>query len=132
MKKSAIALALALTMAGSLAACSSNDAKPNTSGSNAGSGTAPGQVARRYNGGMNDYLGDGRYTAGSNGRVYSGDGNTVSRDLTQDARDIVRDAGDAIGDVGRGIGTAARDITQGMSGTAGTPSWEPDSSAVRY
>ena len=57
----------------------------------------------------------------------------MDRDLTQGARDIVRDAGDAIGDIGRGIGNAARDITGMDSGAySGTPSWEPDSSAVRY
>ena len=46
-------------------------------------------------------------------------------------RDIVRDTGDAIGDIGRSIGNAARDIT-GTNNYSGTPSWEPDSSAVRY
>lgn len=156
MKKQTIALALALTMVGTLAACST-EKNPGSSGANNGSTTggatsgtngsaggttsgsgSAGQVTRRYNTTMNQgqdyfygnsYMDDGRYTAGSNGQVYSRDDNAVSRDLTRDARDIVRDAGDAIGDIGRGIGNAARDIT----GTnPGTPSWEPDSSAVRY
>jgi len=82
---------------------------------------------RTYSNGR-DYFDDGRYTAGSNGRVYGGDGNAVSRDLTRDARDIVRDTGDAIGDIGRGIG----DMITGNDTYSGTPSWEPDSSAVRY
>lgn len=156
MKKSLTALALVLALAGTLAACST-DKNPNsgtagtnggTTGSNSGtvgtpsgSGTASaGQVARRYgnqsvyNGRTysgREYFDDGRYAAGTDGRVYGTDGNTVSRDLTQGARDIVRGAGDAVEDVGRGIGNAARDIT-GTNANPGTPSWEPDSSAVRY
>lgn len=163
MKKSLTALALALALAGTLAACST-DKNPNNgaagnNGTTAGgtSGTAggsmngttggsasgtPGTVSRRY-GGQSVYNGriyneptyfdDGRYTAGSDGQVYGNDGNAVSRDLTRGARDIVRGAGDAVEDVGRGIGNAARDITGMGNGTySGTPSWEPDSSAVRY
>ena len=161
MKKSLTALALALALAGTLAACST-DKNPNngTAGNNgttAGgtSGTAsgsmngttgssasgtPGTVSRRYggqsvyNGRIYDnptYFDDGRYAAGNDGRVYDNNGSTVSRDLTRGARDIVRGAGDAVEDVGRGIGNAARDIT-GTNANPGTPSWEPDSSAVRY
>ncbi len=107
-----------------------------------GSGATTGQVARRYDTGTayngttyngRTYWNDGRYAAGSNGRVYDTTGGDLSRDLTRDARDMVRDTGDAIGDIGRGIGNAARDIT-GMGNTvpSGTPSWEADSSAVRY
>ena len=65
------------------------------------------------------YFDDGRYAAGTDGRVYGNDGNTVSRDLTQGARDIVRGAGNAVEDVGRGIGNAARDIT-GTNANPGT------------
>lgn len=143
MKKSILALALALTLVGSLAACSNRDPNVNNggSGNTAGSGTASGsagQVSRRYNTAMNQgrdyfygsYWDDGRYTAGANGQVYGSNGSAVSRDLTRDAQDIVRDAGDALGDIGRGIGDAARDIT-GNGKVSGTPSWEPDSSAVR-
>ena len=143
MKKSIMALALALTLVGSLAACSNREPNTNNTGSNgnnsgttsgaaSGSGSA-GQVSRRYNTTMNqgqNYFDDGRYTAGSNGQVYGSSGNALSRDLTQGARDIVRDTGDAIGDVGRGIGDAARDMT-GTNTYSGTPSWQPDSSA-RY
>ena len=158
MKKSIAALALVLTLAGTLASCGSRDlnndyntgrtGNPNgvTSGSAAAPGNATsgasgtaGTVSRRYGGettyntyntyNTGKYFDDGRYTAGPNGRVY--DRNAASRDLTQDARDMVRDAGDAIGDVGRGIGNAARDIT-GIDSASGAPSWEPDSSAVRY
>ena len=150
MKKSIAVLALALALTGSLAACSNRDPNANnttgsgtTSGSGAVSGTtsgSAGQVARRYgnqsvyNGRIYDgrtYFEDGRYAAGSNGQVYGRDDSTLSRDLTRGARDIVRDTGDAIGDIGRGIGNAARDIT-GNGSYSGTPSWEPDSSAVRY
>ena len=161
MKKSLTALALALTLAGTLAACSS-DRDPAAGGTNGGtnggatggtSGTAsgsingggsasgtPGTVGRRY-GGQSVYNGriyneptyfeDGRYAAGSDGRVYDNNGSDVSRDLTRGARDIVRGTEDALDDVGRGIGNAARDIT-GNGSYSGTPSWEPDSSAVRY
>lgn len=159
MKKSMAALALALVLAGTLTACSNRD--PNASnggstnagansgvtsgtngsaGSGATSGTGsisgtPGTVSRRYGGESvyngRTYFDDGRYTAGSNGQVYGREGGAVSRDLTRDARDIVRDAGDAIGDIGRGIGDVARDVT-GAGSYSGTPSWEPDSSAVRY
>ena len=59
MKKSIMALALALTLVGSLAACSNRDPNTNNNGSNgnnsgttsgaaSGSGSA-GQVSRRYN-----------------------------------------------------------------------------------
>ena len=128
MKKSIAALALALTLVGTLASCASQDPNVNnttgerngvTPGSTGGgtSGTA-GTVSRRYGGentyntyntyNSNDYFEDGRYTAGPDGRVYD---STAAHDLTQDARDMIRDAGDAIGDVGRDIGTAARNIT---------------------
>ena len=154
MKKSIAVLALALALTGSLAACSNRDPNANnttgsgtTSGSGAVSGTtsgSAGQVARRYdnqsvyNGRIYDgrtyggrtYFEDGRYTAGSNGQVYGRDGSTLSRDLTRGARDIVRGTEDVLDDVGRGIGNAARDIT-GNGSYSGTPSWEPDSSAVR-
>lgn len=153
MKKSLTALALALTLVGTLAACSTdkdpavnNGTTGGTSGSmNGTTGSAsgtPGTVSRRY-GGQSVYNGriyneptyfdDGRYAAGTDGRVYDNNGSNVSRDLTRGARDIVRGAGDAVEDVGRGIGNAARDITgMGNGNYSGTPSWEPDSSAVRY
>ena len=54
--------------------------------------------------------------------------------LLQAASDPVRASRgteDVLDDVGRGIGSAARDIT-GNGSYSGTPSWEPDSSAVRY
>ena len=145
MKKNFLAVALALTLVGSLAACSNRDPKTNggtgsqngtVSGSTAGSGSGTaGTVSRRYRGETNydgrSYFDDGHYTAGSNGQVYNGGGDMVSRDLTQDARDIVRDAGDAIGDIGRGIGGVITGSGNGIN-SSGTPSWEPDSSAVRY
>ena len=121
MKKRITALAMALSLVGALAACSTDD---NPNGTN--SGTSAGQVARRYSG-QTIYNGRSYY---DDGQVYGGDRNTVSRDLTNGARDIVRGAGDAIEDVGRGIGDVARDVT-GTRGYSGTPSWEPDSSA-RY
>ena len=133
MKTSIAALALSLTLLGTLAACGTDKTPGNTN--TCGSDSA-GQVSRRYNTYENqgrDYFYDGRYAAGSNGQVYGRDDNMLSRDLTRGARDIVRDTGDAIGDIGRGIGNAARDITgMGNGAYSGTPSWEPDSSAVRY
>lgn len=128
MKKSVIALVLALVLAVGLTACMGPD---NSKDGTAGSGSVTsGQVSRRYTGTYDSrsYLGDGRYTAGSTGRVYDRDDSYASRDLTRDARDIVRDAGDAIGDVGRSIGELGRDLTGTPSGT---PSWEP-SSGARY
>lgn len=143
MKKSIAALAIALALTGTLASCGADRNSNGTTGSTGGSSVSgtgsgsAGQVARRYDNATiyngRTYFDDGRYTANSNGRVYDRDDNTASQDLTRDARDIVRDAGDALGDVGRGIGNAARDITgMGNSNYSGTPSWEPDSSAVRY
>ena len=133
MKKSIAALALSLTLWGTRAAGGTDKTPGNTNTS--GSASA-GQVSRRYNTYDNqgrDYFYDGRYAAGSNGQVYGRDDSMLSRDLTRGARDIVRDTGDAIGDIGRGIGNAARDITgMGNGAYSGTPSWEPDSSAVRY
>lgn len=135
MKKSVIALVLALMLAVSLTACMGPD---NSKDGTAGSGSVTsGQVSRRYTGTYDSrsYLGDGRYTAGSTGRVYDRDGSYAGRDLTRDARDLVRDAGDAIGDVGRSIGDVGRsvgDVITGNDSFNGTPSWEPDSSAVRY
>ena len=111
MKKNIAVLALALTLAGSLVACSNRD--PNTgaggsvgnnsgatSGTNGSNGTAgstsgstsgtAGTVSRRYgsesiyNG--RSYFDDGRYTAGTNGQVYGRDNSTAARDLTRDAR----------------------------------------------
>ena len=159
MKKNIALLALALVLVGSLASCSNRD--PNgtsasgnngsvtsgANGSNGGAGTGTtgggtgstgstsgtaGTVSRRYGGAStangSDYFEDGRYTAGSSGRVYDRDNSAASRDLTRDARDIVRDAGNAIGDVSRGIG----DVITGSDSFNGTPSWQGDSSAMRY
>ena len=147
MKKTAIALALALTIVGTLASCGTTDKRPNSnSGTNSGGSASAGQVTRRYNTQMNqgrNYFYDGQYTAGSSGQVYGSDGNALSRDLTQDARDMLRDGkkdlaemgrdiGDAARDLGSGLKDAARDIGRDVRGTAsGTPSWEPDSSAQR-
>ena len=116
MKKLAIALALALTLTGTLTACGRTDTVKGVDPMTGN--TVIGKVNRSYDntrtGKAWDYLDDARYSAGSNGKVYGGDGNTVTRDLTQGARDIVRGAGNAIGDVGRGVGDAARDIGNGV------------------
>lgn len=157
MKKSLTALVLAFALVGTLAACSTDDtpndaggnnsgtvaggASGTTNGTGSGSGAAsgtPGTVSRRYSGqsvyngrvyNEPTYFDEGRYAAGADGRVYGNNGSEASRDLTRGARDIVRGTEDALEDMGRGIGNAARDITGNYSGT---PSWEPDSSAVRY
>lgn len=121
MKKMMIATALSLALLGALTSCGRTSTPNNSAlnGSNANSTT--GQVSRRYykNSMSNhDYMDDGRYTAGSSGQVYGGDGNPVTRDLTQGARDIVRDTGDALGDMGRGVGKAAKDLGRGVGKAA--------------
>ena len=149
MKKSIMALALAFALAGTLTACGTdrnpNDANAgNNSGTNSGvnsgstsgngSSASAGQVSRRYNttaSSGRSYLNDGQYTADANGQVYGGNGSALSRDLTRGAQDIVRNTEDVLDDIGRGVGNAARDVT-GTGNYSGTPSWEPDSSAVRY
>ena len=62
-----------------------------------------------------DYLNDGKYRAGENGKVSSR-GSELGKDLTQGARDLIRDAKelgrDMAGDVENGVrdaGRAARD-----------------------
>lgn len=116
MNKFVTATALALVLAGTLTSCARKE--PMYTGSNSTDRISSGQVSRRYDqtttGKARDFLDDARYSAGSNGKVYGGDGNTVTRDLTQGARDIVRGAGDAIGDVGRGVGDAVQDIGNGV------------------
>ena len=68
MKKRITALAMALSLVGALAACSTDD---NPNGTN--SGTSAGQVARRYSGQTiyngRSYYDDGRYAADTNGQV---------------------------------------------------------------
>lgn len=111
MKHIAIALALTLVLTGALTAC---DSKNNTMADRRSStnGTYTGQVSRQYDqsGKAWDYLDDARYSAGSNGKVYGGDGNSVTRDLTQGARDLTRNTENAARDLGRGVGDAARDV----------------------
>lgn len=120
MKKSVIALGLAVLMSLSLTACMDRE----NTGKTAGSGSVTnGQVARRYRDG---YMADGRYAADGNGRVYDSQSGYVGRDLTQDARDIVRDVGDAIGDAGRAAGDLGRDL---VGNNTGTPGWEPSTGA---
>ena len=104
MKKTAIALALALTLTGALTACGKDrPAEPN----GGGSGVSAGQVTRRYDR-ARDYLDDGQYTAGTDGRVRSGDGNPATRDLTRDARDLARGAKKGAEDLGRAAARAWR------------------------
>lgn len=116
MKKLAIALALALTLTGTLTACGRTDTVKGVDPMTGN--TVVGKVNRSYDstrtGKAWDYLDDARYTAGSNGRVYGGDGNAFTRDLTQGARDIVRGTENAAKDVGRGVEDAARDVGNGM------------------
>ena len=72
MKKSALALALALTLMGSLAACSTDKNSGGSNGANgsgtAGSGASAGQV-RRYTSQGRTYFDDGYYAAGPDGEV---------------------------------------------------------------
>lgn len=109
MKHFAIALALTLVLTGALTACDRKDTMADRRLST--DGTYTGQVSRQYgtSGKAWDYLDDAHYTAGANGKVYGGDGNSVTRDLTQGARDLMRDTEKAAKDLGRGVGDAARD-----------------------
>lgn len=116
MKKQVIALALALTMAVPLAACNGGRTGDGDHSSGAGN-TSTGQVARRHSSAP-DYRNDGRYAAGSNGRVAGSGDSHRSRDLTRDARDFVRGTGDAAKDLGNGLRKAARDIGDGMADAA--------------
>ena len=108
MKKTAIALALALTLTGALTACGKDrPAEPN----GGGSGVSAGQVTRRQE--TRDFLDDGRYWAGDNGHVRAGDGNPATRDLTRDARDLARGAKEGAEDLGRAAGRAGEDLMEG-------------------
>ena len=114
MKKTAIALALALTLTGALTACGGDRPAEADSG---GSGVSAGQVTRRQE--TRDFLDDGRYAAGDNGRVRSGDGNpgdgnSAARDLTRDARDLARGAKKGAEDLGRAAGRAGEDLKNGV------------------
>lgn len=109
MKKTAIALALALTLTGALTACGGDRPAEADSG---GSGVSAGQVTRRQE--TRDFLDDGRYAAGDNGRVRSGDGNPATRDLTREARDLARGAKKGAEDLGRAAGRAGADLKHGV------------------
>lgn len=117
MKKTAIALALALTLTGALTACGGNRSASDGGGTN----VSAGQVSRRQeenSARTRDYLDDGRYAAGEDGRVRAGDGNALTRDLTRDARDMMRDAGDDTRDLTHAAGQAGRDLTNGVKNAA--------------
>ena len=109
MKKTAIALALALTLTGALTACGGDRPAEADSG---GSGVSAGQVTLRQE--TRDFLDDGRYAAGDNGRVRSGDGNPATRDLTREARDLARGAKKGAEDLGRAAGRAGADLKHGV------------------
>ena len=113
MKKTAIALALALTLTGALTACGGDRPASDGGGTNASAG----QVTRRQEtreDRLRDFLDDGRYTAGTDGRVRSGDGNPAARDLTRDARDLARGAKKGAEDLGRAAGRAGEDLKNGV------------------
>ena len=109
MKKTAIALALALLLTGALTACGGDRPASDGGGTNASAG----QVTRRYDR-ARDYLDDGRYTAGTDGRVRSGDGNPAARDLTRDARDLTRGAKEGAEELSRAAGQAGKDLKNGV------------------
>jgi hypothetical protein len=144
MKKTWIALALALALTGTLTACGSNGTTNGTAmdqTGNTGGGTTVGRASNTIPGASGgstgwslnkegngesqrtapaprtarDYLNDGRYQADGEGRL-GGQTNSASRDLTQGARDIVRDAGDAAGDMMSGVGSGVRRATDDLTG----------------
>ena len=90
MKKTAIALALALTLTGALTSCGRDrPAEVHSGGTNVSAGQATRQTEAQAK--TRDFLDDGRYVAWDNGHVHSGDGNPVTRDLTRSARDMIAD-----------------------------------------
>ena len=109
MKKTAIALALALLLTGALTACGGDRPASDGGGTNASAG----QVTRRYDR-ARDFLDDGRYAAGDSGRVRSGDGNPATRNLTRDARDLAHGAKKGAEDLGRAAGRAGEDLKNGV------------------
>ena len=115
MKKAWIALALSLTMMGSLAACGRDGTDISDTGSASGSNTE--QASRRRTSAVrratDPFYQDGQYAAGEDGRVRDS-GTDRTHDLEQDLRDMMRDAGDAAKDAGDRVGSAARDIGNGM------------------
>ena len=109
MKKTAIALALALTLTGALTSCGRDrPAEVHSGGTNVSAGQATRQTEAQAK--TRDFLDDGRYVAWDNGHVHSGDGNPVTRDLTRSARDMIRDAEDGARDLGRAAGEAGKDL----------------------
>lgn len=105
MKKTSIALALALILVSTLASCGRDDLS-------AGPSASTGQVTRRYNTQMNqgrNYFYDAHYDAGQNGKVRNIHGDLYDRNLTQDARDMLRDGKNGLEELGRDITDAARD-----------------------
>ncbi len=116
MKKSMIALALALALTGTLAACGGTD--NGSSGQPDGGQASTGQVTRRQaapGSAWEDYRSDGRYTAGADGRVRD---TKPERDLTQDARDMLRDGKRTLSQAGRELTQAARDAGDGLKDAA--------------
>ena len=63
-----------------------------------------------------DYLNDGKYRAGENGKVSSR-GSELGKDLTQGARDLIRDAKELGRDMARDAGDAARDTGNAAKNT---------------
>ena len=117
MKHIAIALALTLVLTGALTAC---DSKNSTMADRRSStnGTYTGQVSRQYDqsGKAWDYLDDARYSAGTNGKVYGGDGNSVTRDLMRNTENAARDLGRGVGDAARDVGDGVKDLGKDMTG----------------
>lgn len=114
MKRQLIALALALTVAGTLTACGDSGTDMQDHNSAAGSGSTAGQASSRRTSAAqrnaDGFMQDGHYAADQDGRVNGSTG----QDLGRDGRDMMRDTGDAVGDVGRGVGNAVGDVTRGV------------------
>lgn len=104
MKRAWIALALALAMTGSLAACSRDAGE--ASGSGAEQASRRTSSIRRQS---EQFVQDGRYAAGEDGRLRA-DSDDRTRSLEKDLRDMIRDTGDAAKDAGERMGDAARDV----------------------
>ena len=113
MGKQWMALALAGALAVTLTACGTKETKTDEAMTGqagyARTGRAGYTAGQR---GVDDYMEDGRYTAGSDGQVRGTD-RTPTRDLSKKARDMLRDAENAARDVGRGVERATEDIMNG-------------------
>ena len=103
MRQTWIALALALTLAGTLTACGGREEDPSGGGAE--------QTGRRMSSARSwtaELVQDGRYAAGEDGRLARKDSRT--EELERELKDMMRGAERAARDAGEKAGDAARDL----------------------